>query len=396
MLFAVSLAACAGVPEKPTGVIAAPEARTLPEISAKPVPPPQAEVMLSPLATIAPPAAAIEERPSLQPVPVLPAASGNAHVALLLPLNSRAFGRAAEMVKLGFMAAAKVQAGDLPIKVYPSGDNTDDIVATYQQATQAGARIVVGPLTKNGVTALASSQLVSVPTLALNMPDSDAEIPQQLYLLGLAAETEVRQIAQAAFDEGHKTAIVIASGNGLAKRMQLAFVEEWSRLGGEVVTQFLFNGSNPDAIRNALRRYAADMLFLAMDSKDARLLRPFLNLDIPMYATSQIYAGSGSLQKYHDLNGVRFVDMPWLLQPDHVAVMVYPRPEEQINADLERLYALGIDAWRLAFLLQSVPTGVSFSLDGVTGRLRLGSVHQIDREGVLAEFRDGEAALLAP
>ncbi|MDP2784845.1 MAG: penicillin-binding protein activator [Sulfurimicrobium sp.] len=385
MFFAVTLAACAGVPERAVSVELPPAAKTGPA--------PQAEVTLSPLAGIAPPAAA---GVALPPQQLKPPAANNAHIALLLPLKSPAFGRAAEAVKQGFMAAAAVQAGDLPIKVYPSSDQTDDIVSAYGRATQAGARIVVGPLTKNGVTALAASKQVSVPTLALNLPESGSDIPPQLYLLGLAADLEARQIARAAFGEGRIAAVIIASGNSLAKRMQLAFAEEWSQLGGKLVAQLNFNGTNPDAIRDALQRRPADMLFLAMDGGEARLLRPYLNLDTPMYATSQIYAGKNTPEKYHDLNGVRFIDMPWLLQPDHVAVMAYPRPQAPLSADLERLYALGIDAWRLALLLQTTPTDAPLNLDGVTGRLSLGSAHQINREGVLAVFRDGDATLSTP
>jgi hypothetical protein len=388
MFFAMTLVACAGVPARPVSVASPPQAKTAPA--------PQTEATLSPLTRIAAPAAAGVDLPPQQLDAVLPSRASNAHIALLLPLNSPAFGRAAEAVKQGFMAAAAVQAGDLPIKVYPSSDQTDDIVSAYRRATQAGARIVVGPLTKNGVTALAASNQVSVPTLALNLPDTGSEIPPQLYLLGLAADLEARQIAQAAFAEGHKTAAVIASGNSLAKRMQLAFVEEWSQLGGKLVTQLTFNGANQEAMRDALQRHPADMLFLAMDGGEARLLRPYLNPDMPMYATSQIYAGKNTPAKYYDLNGIRFIDMPWLLQPDHVAVMVYPRPQALLGADLERLYALGIDAWRLALLLQTAPTGTPVSLDGVTGRLSLGSAHQINREGVLAVFRDGDAAPLTP
>jgi outer membrane PBP1 activator LpoA protein len=387
MFFAVTLVACAGVPQKPVSAELPPPAKIKPA--------PQAEVTLSPLVRIAPPAAAVVDSPPQPLAAALPAVANNPHIALLLPLNSPAFGRAAEAVKQGFMAAAAVEAGKLPIKVYPSSDQTDDIVSAYGRATQAGARIVVGPLTKNGVTALAASRQVSVPTLALNLPESGGEIPAQLYLLGLAADLEARQIARAAFAEGHKTAAVIASGNSLAKRMQLAFAEEWSQLGGKLVSQLNFNGSNPEAIQNALQKHPADMLFLAMGG-EARLLRPYLNLDTPMYATSQIYAGKNNPAKYHDLNGIRFIDMPWLLQPDHLAVMAYPRPQAPLNADLERLYALGIDAWRLALLLKTAPIDAPLNLDGVTGRLSLGTTHQIDREGVLAVFRDGDAALSAP
>jgi outer membrane PBP1 activator LpoA protein len=41
--------------------------------------------------------------------------------------------------------------------------------------------------------------------------------------------------------------------------------------------------------------------------------------------------------------------------------------------------------------------GFTFSLDGVTGQLMLDvRSHQINREGVRAEFSDGEAILLVP
>lgn len=327
----------------------------------------------------------------------VPAPAKIAHVALLLPLNSSAFGRAAEVVKQGFMAASAIQAGSLPIKIYPSGDKVDDIVSAYSQAMQAGALIVVGPLTKSGVTALASSKQVSVPTLALNLPERDASLPPQLYLLGLAADVEARQVAQAAFADGRKTATIIVSGGALEKRMQLSFAAEWPVLGGTIVDQLSFSGSNASAIRDALQKRPAEMVFLAMDGQEARLLRPYLNPDIPSYATSQIFAGANNPQKYHDLNGVRFTDMPWLLQPDHIAVMVYPRPQTALGTDLERLYALGIDAWRLALMLQANPPGTALTLDGVTGRLSLDpSSHQFNRAGVRAEFRDGEAVLLAP
>jgi hypothetical protein len=218
-----------------------------------------------------------------------------------------------------------------------------------------------------------------------------------LYVFGLAADLEARQMARTAFGEGRRSAAVIASGDMLSKRIQQAFAEEWAALGGTAARHLVFTGSNPAEIRDALRRQAPNVVFLALNSRDARLLNPFLKSDLPTYATSQIYAGSGSLQKYHDLNGVQFVDMPWLLQLDHPAVMVYPRAPSPLAADMERLYALGIDAWRLAPLLQAPMPGMPFSLDGVTGHLTLDvRSHQINRDGVHAEFSNGEAVLLAP
>ena len=41
--------------------------------------------------------------------------------------------------------------------------------------------------------------------------------------------------------------------------------------------------------------------------------------------------------------------MPWLLSPDHPAVLSYARPDQaQANIEYQRFYALGIDAYRIA------------------------------------------------
>lgn len=60
------------------------------------------------------------------------------------------------------------------------------------------------------------------------------------------------------------------------------------------------------------------------------------------------------------------------MQRDHPQVMVYPQPEQpaerRLTADMERLYALGIDAFRVAREVALRPNA-PFTLDGVTGRL---------------------------
>ena len=299
------------------------------------------------------------------------------------------------MVKQGFMAAAAIQPLQLPVRIYSSSDRPDDIVSAYRQATQAGARLVVGPLTRSGVSALVATKAVNVPTLALNLPEQDSDLPPTLYLFGLSADSEARQAAKMAFADGRRTAVVIASGGALSKRIQQAFTAAWALQGGSVTAQLTFNGANAETVRDELARHTPDMLFLALTGPEVRLLRPYLGAAVPTYATSQVYGGRNNPQRYFDLNGIRFVDMPWLLQPDHAAVMIYPRPSPPVPADLERLYALGIDAWRLAVLLMVPAPGTTLSLDGVTGQITL-TAHQFQRTGVGAEFRDGEAALLAP
>jgi len=105
---------------------------------------------------------------------------------------------------------------------------------------------------------------------------------------------------------------------------------------------------------------------LSCDGYEDRAAHPALLAEqLPIYATSQIFSGNENTLVNYDLNGIRFVDMPWLLQPDHPAVMSYARANPPLSIDRERLYALGIDAFRLAQLLLS--RKIALPLDGVTG-----------------------------
>jgi outer membrane PBP1 activator LpoA protein len=317
------------------------------------------------------------------------------HIALLLPANSSAFARPAEAVKLGFMTAAKTQGRvPLPIRIYSVTDDNQNIVASYNQALAAGARFVVGPLTRNGVSALAASNLVRVPTLALNVPDGAVPWPPNLYMLSLHVEAEARQVAQLAIKDGRLNALTINGETPLLRRIHQAFVDEFTRLGGRHVAEYEYTADRSELtrIRQAIALDLADMVFLALDFQRARLARPYLG-SLPLYATSQIYPGNAGPLAGFDLANIRFLDMPWLLQPDHPAVMIYPHQEFRDAVDLERLYALGIDAFRIVQRLLEGNT--SEALDGVTGRLVLGRDRQFARELTSAEFADGKLLIFA-
>ncbi len=319
-------------------------------------------------------------------------------IALLLPLKSALYSKAAEAVKQGFMAAYSQSPASgnqkLPIRIYPTGDQVESILEAYQLALQEGNLIIIGPLTRSGVTAIAESKLVNIPTLALNIPENDIALPANLYSFGLSVEGEARQIARMAYNDGKKSAATVTANNPLAKRSQQAFIDEWQKLGQKVIAQFSFTGevSSVSTLRDALAKKSPDMVFLAADVEKARMVRPYLGVTNATYATSQISGGKNEPARDVDLNGVVFLDMPWLLQPDHPAVMIYPRQDKFISADLERLYALGIDAYRLSEMLHSSPNR-SLTLDGVTGRITFSGDNQILRELTPATFRQGIATL---
>ncbi|MBS4097856.1 MAG: penicillin-binding protein activator [Sulfuricella sp.] len=316
------------------------------------------------------------------------------HIVLLLPLKSASFGAAAEAFRQGFATAAEFQPG-LPIEVQPTDDQTADILKAYRQSAQAGAALIVGPLTRDAVTALLDEPL-STPTLALNAPEIHAPLPDKLYLFGLNLESEARQVARLAFARKHRNAVTVTAQTPFSKRLQAAFTDEWLKLGGTLLDRLSFapNQSGYPKLRAALAKLEPDMLFIAADAERARAVRPYLTSGVPTYATSLVYSGRGEAGRNVDLNQVRFVEMPWFLQADHPAVLVYPRPAHPLDVEVERFYALGIDAWRVAAGLLDRETLLSSPIiDGVTGQIVLTS-HQFNRELTAAEFRQGEAVAL--
>jgi len=326
------------------------------------------------------------------------AAPESAHVALVLPLASPAFGRHADAVRQGFLAASRAQAASAPpVRVYAVNEDAQNLLTAYEQAVESGAQLVVGPLTRNGVASLATSGLVKVPTLALNSLDARSSQPPRLYLFGLAIETEARQVAHMAFDDGRRNAFVISDDTPLSKRMRQAFLDEFAAAGGSVVAEFSYgtDAVSLNRLRHAAGAGVADAIFLALDFGPARTVRPYLGNAIAIYATSQIHVGRASPLAAHELNLVRFVDMPWLLQTDHPAVMVYPRAYGGA-LEFERLYALGIDAFRLGLemLRQNSEPDSDTTLDGVTGRIRLAPERQFVRELTAAQYVDGRTVIL--
>lgn len=309
---------------------------------------------------------------SVAPAPpktLVPAAPKRPHIALVLPTASPALGRLADAVRLGFTAAAEVAGKEAPpVHVTAVENEATALVAACRHAQSTGALIIVGGLTRDGAQALAGSDCPRQPVLTLN--EVRGEVPAQVYSISLTLEQEARQAALLAVGDGWRSAIVIHTPSPLSRRVQEAFEREWTRAAGEL-RRVQFSGSPEDAalVRERIASLRGDMVFFALDQAEARAVRPYVSGMLPIYATSLSINPRAEPIVNVDLQGVRYMEMPWFVQPDHPAVMVYPMARGAPSVEHERLYALGIDAFRLALELvkgQAKPT-----LDGVTGRIAL-------------------------
>lgn len=316
-------------------------------------------------------------------------------VALILPLAEADFAQPAEAVHAGCRAAFALAGDSAALLVFRTDASAEQTVAAYESAIGRGIPVVVGPLTRSGVTTvatIASAGRGQVTTIALNAPDPGARLPPGFFTFGMSVENEARLAARSAISEGFRKVMVVQTAGALSHRIGQAFASEWTALGGKIAdVQDVAPAADLAPLRERVARMEPDMVFLSAEAGFARRIRPYLLPHLAVFSVSLINDGRIGDPGNVDLNGVRFFDMPWLLQPDHSAVMVYPRPA--LGADLQRFYALGIDACRIAGAL--VPARRPLMLDGVTGRLTLRrDGGTVDREPVPAVFREGIATAL--
>jgi hypothetical protein len=304
-----------------------------------------------------------------------PRARGRPHIALILPTASPSLGPLAEALRQGFAAAAQVAGRQAPpVNVTAVDGEGTVLVDACRHSDETGAVVVVGGMTRDGAHTLATGNCTGEPVLVLNevvLADPAARLPSNVFSISLSLDQEARQVALMAVADGMRSAIVIASSSPLSRRVQEAFEAEWTRAAGEV-RRVIYSG-NPDdapALREEVRGTRADMVFLALDPAEARTVRPYVSAMLPVYATSFSVNPRAEAVVNVDLQGVRYGEMPWFVQPDSPAVAAYPPPKSSMSVDQERLYALGIDAFRLALMLLR-REGDRPELDGVTGRIVL-------------------------
>jgi hypothetical protein len=325
------------------------------------------------------------------------------HIALILPLASKTFGKVADAVKQGFLAGATADGKNAPpYRVYSAEDEGGALIAQYRKAAGDGAVTVIGGVTRDGASIMAR-EASYLPTLALNAPVSttpagDADLPERFFHISLNLDWEARLAARAAANDGFRRVAVINAASPLAKRIQDSFEKEWIRLGGEIAVRIAFGNELGEGSRvsAAMEKANADAVFIAAEVRVARFARPYLPSGMPVFATSLTIDPRANAIENLDLESVRFMEMPWFVQPDHPAVMAYSRPTEVMPIDFERLYALGIDAWRVAqVMLANQKAKAIPPLDGVTGRITLDG-HQFVRQLAAGEIRDGRPTLFKP
>ena len=297
-------------------------------------------------------------------------------LAVLLPLSG-ALSRTAVPVRDGLLGAYYGESRARPeLAFYDTAGTPAGALAAYQRAVAEGADLVVGPLGRDEVGALFHSTL-SVPVLALNR--AGAQPPAGSASFSLAPEDDGITASEYLVARGAKRVLVLSDGDETARRTVAAFRNHLQDRGGTIVGVLTVAADKPADMTGALQAAAqapggVDAVFLALKPAPARAVAPqFVAAGLagkPRVGTSQL-ANSGDAK--HALDGIAFPSEAWSvrgapgLPPPAVAAKTLP----SARGPAARLFAFGVDAWRLAAYLDYLAGHADAKLQGATGTLRL-------------------------
>lgn len=349
-------------------------------------------------------------------------------VTLAVPLSGP-LASAGAAIRDGFFAAyyedESADREKISVRVVDTSDSP--FPELYQELINDNQDLIVGPLEKDALAALADMDSLPVPVLGLNYLPSDTEAPSGLYQFGLSAEDEARQIADRMKAEGIDQILALIPAGDWGDRLESALLERLEHNESVALDiERYYREDNLRAVTADLlgitvsrnraidvertaginvefeprRRQDADGIVMVAEPTFARQFKPlfafYFGGNLPVYSPSMVYEGNPDPSRDRDLNGVAFTDTPWILADDNQFRSVVREAMPDVRGQLGRLFAMGADAWNLSKRLPLLQQVEGSSIDGQTGRLTMTPEGSIHREQLWAQFRNGTPEKLPP
>lgn len=317
-------------------------------------------------------------------------------VALLLP-DAGPYAAVADALRAGVRAAgAADDTGTAPALDTADSDDPKRVVAAYSEVVAAGATHVIGPLQKPSVDALAAGAALKVPTLALNEGTFAGRPAANLYQFSLSPENDAVEVAKKARVRGFTRASMLYPDDSAGKRRADAFRNQWRKQGGTLSGETAFStqaGREAATVSDHLAKASGDFIFLAANAEQAQAIYPQLRqaTGVPVLATSDVYSGNTSPLRDQTLDGLYFVDMPWMLgrsaEDEPLKRDNLKKTPSYLSTPLgRRLYVMGIDAYRLAPRLGALAANPAATFPGQTGTLSVDALGRVRRSLTLGRF----------
>ncbi|MGI5308313.1 penicillin-binding protein activator [Rheinheimera sp. WS51] len=332
-------------------------------------------------------------------------------IAVLLPLKGQ-FRQHAQAIQYGILSAA-TKDNSKEIIFIDSQQTPEQLIEklTFEQVD-----FVIGPLLKGQVDTISQQAQWTWPTLFLNSLDITTAKRDNQFFFALSMEDEAQQTALLFEQKNYQQPVVISATNNISLRMQQQFSQSWQQLGHQAPQLYQFNDkADLDALINQLleteqsklrvqqidtlvpvkmhsdthSRLDIDAIYLIADPVQTQLFKPFVDVSvsetapkIPVYASSRSHSTALDKTEQRDLNGLTFTEMPWMLpvKTDMPIRDEYQQLFSTEDESLQRLYAMGFDAYRLIGSLRQQQQLNAIVFSGLTGQLRLNPNGSIVRQ----------------
>lgn len=292
-----------------------------------------------------------------------------------------------------------------------------------------GYDLVIGPLLKENIDLIQPLLPEGLPVLFLNRTENAYKQAEQYYY-SLAPEDEAVQIAQSLRERGIQQPMLIAAENATYQRMKIAFIDEWQKYNGKTPVTLNFADNNDvrkgvndilaltdskarvAQISNLLRpelhtfernRRDIDAIIILANTTQTELINPLIEASIspfaeiiPVYATSRSFSRNLSNNDLRDLRNLYFIEMPWMLgEPQYAWLQKHTDKLWPGRRDaLQRLFAMGYDAFNMAPYLPLLAQLENQSWQGLTGKITLNHLNQTERQITAAQFTEQEVIIL--
>lgn len=262
----------------------------------------------------------------------------------------------------------------------------------------------------------------------------------QICYFSLSPENEATDAARHIFKkEGKRQVLIITAKTPLSHRIVAAFHREWKTLNagqGQIYVQYF---DSADKLKEAMNRGMGlavsgdpvnlslspfdlvglkarpaadfqqnrylnandeiDAIYVFATQEELEFIKPMLEMqspdaagkqvthaaqDIvvksvpPIYTSSRSQIANGSPDYRYEMENVQFSDIPLLVAKN--AILSELPAKIQRDYSLARLYAMGIDAWRLANRFEQLQISKKMRLEGLTGTMTISPNCEIDRK----------------
>lgn len=339
----------------------------------------------------------------------IPLPTGQGPIIVLVPLSGdyQPLGKAISE-GVNFAHDRLGMAVDRAVQIQNSGDTLASFAQALSAALAAQPSVIIGPLLKEQIPALANLPANAPPVIALNTPADGARLPTGVISYSLSPDADARAAADQMIRDQKMTALVYCADNNQGHRISDAFTREYTLLGGQILDSAFFDPNATDfssQLRRLLEvtsprngpfqpriRQDAQGIFLGATSQQARMIVPQLDYfganELPRYSIGMVYSGTPNPLADQDENGLVIPVEPVLLAANEGPNNpMRPNYERANLSQLPRLFAFGADALTIAANVQSLLA--HRSINGLTGQLSLSLTGEIERKPAWGQFRRG-------